>query len=308
MKIIFDAMPPDIPVESAPPRDLEVYPILKLAVEDLAKPVATYLGKTITIKDFSDLYDRSEFSVRPRREYRLGGLRKFLTDHIMNELVEVELATSGIENEPQVARMLKRKQEELMVNVMFFDLVDKNTTVPFDEIERHYNDNIENFQSDERRRFHIVLTHDKKSAEEARVRMLRGGEVARIAESYATIEEITETGLNDVLLTKGESPEIDKYGFSLLREGVVSEPFQISNGWVVAKLVELRPAGYITVSEAQHEISHELRARKNDEKLKEFLAKWKAEYEVTIYEKNLKKAVVTARASTQAGSHSGHHD
>jgi parvulin-like peptidyl-prolyl isomerase len=308
LKIILDAMPPDRPIDNPPPRDLEVYPILNLAVGDFDKPVATYLGKTITMKDFSDLYDRADFFARPRREYRLGGVRKFLTDIVMNEVVKEEIATSGIENEPQVAQMLTRKREELMVSVMFLDLVDKHTVIEFTEVEEYYNKNLEQFQSDERRRFQIVLAHDKKSADEARTRLLRGTKLETVQEEYATAEEIANTGLNDVLILRGEIPEIDKYGFPLLREGLFTEPFQISDGWVVAKLVEIRPAGHATLTEAQHEINHMLKERRNEERLMELLTKWKTEYEITVYEKNLKKAVVTARASNAHAAHADQHD
>ncbi len=310
LEIILDAMPPDRPIENPIPRDLEIYPLLDLAVGDFDKPVATYLGKTITIKDFSDLYDRADYGLRPRREFRLGGIRKFLVDLAMAQLIEEELATSGIENEPQVARMLHRKQEELMVNVMYFDLIDKHTVVEYEEVQKYYDDNIEHFHSDERRRFQIILTGDKATADLAKSRVTRGTILTRVAADYATDEEIADTGLNDVLITRGETPEIDTYGFALKKEGDISEPFQITDGWVVAKLVEIRPAGYVLVSEAQHEINHELKQRKNDERLNELIIKWKPAYDVTIYEKNLKKAVVTARTTGATGdAHAGHpHD
>jgi hypothetical protein len=78
MELIFNALPPDRSIDLAPTRDQEVYPILYFEAEDLDKPVVSYPGRTITIKDFSDLYDRASFYNRPRREMRLGGIRNFL--------------------------------------------------------------------------------------------------------------------------------------------------------------------------------------------------------------------------------------
>ena len=75
-----------------------------------------YREKAITVKDFSDLYDRGSFFNRPRKEFRFGGIKKFLLDIVMNELVAIEMKESNIEEEPVVAQMLKRKKEVCLPN------------------------------------------------------------------------------------------------------------------------------------------------------------------------------------------------
>ena len=53
LKIIFNALPPDPDITNPPSRDLEIYPILKIDVDDLDKPVASYQDKVMTVRDFS---------------------------------------------------------------------------------------------------------------------------------------------------------------------------------------------------------------------------------------------------------------
>jgi peptidyl-prolyl cis-trans isomerase C len=303
LKTILNAFPPDRDYMDPPNRDTEVYPLLDIALEDLDKPVATYDDQVLTVRDFSDLYDRAQFVQRPRREYRLGSIKKFLLDVVMNDLIEVELASSGIENEPEVAEMFDRKREELMVNRLYWDLIDQQTTVRWNEVEDFYKDNMEAFHSGERRRFNIILTPNKRSAEQARQRVNDGGSFERIAQDYASNEEIQETGINDVYLVAGDRPELDEAGFSLRDVGDISKPFEIQQGWVIAKLVAREPEGYRPITEVQQDINHRLKQEKNDERLDELLVKWREEYNIQIFENNLKKVEVKPRRtpSTRGG-------
>jgi len=295
LRIVFNALPPDVPITNPPPRSSEVYPLLDLEVGDFDKTVCSYGEEGITLRDFSDLYDRSSFSMRPRRELRLGGIRKFFVDLVMNDLVELELVASGVENEPEVIKMLRKKEEELMVNRLYWELIDQQTEVPNDEIEAYYKDNMERFHVGPRRQFSVILAGDRGSAEEARRRVLAGGDFERVALQFATAEDLNRTGMNHVPIEEGQYPEIDTYGFSLNAVGDISEPFETQLGWAVIKLVEAQPERYKPVQEARHDINHNLKQVKNDERLEELLTKWREEVEITIYEKTLEKADITTR-------------
>jgi hypothetical protein len=299
LKIVLNELPPDRDVLDPPVRDNEVYPLLDIDLQDLDKPVASYRDKVMTIKDFSDLYDRALFHQRPRRQFRLGSIRKFIIDNVMPELIEEEITTSGVENEPEVAKMLQRKKELMMVGRLYNDLVDEQTQVAWHEIQNYYDDNVEQFHSDEQRRFLLILTGDKKTAEKARQQVLDGGVFQRVAMDYATSEELERTGIHDRFLRPGQSPDLDPYGFALRDVGDITEPFEVTDGWVVARLAEKKPSGYIPISEASHEINHQLKQRKNEERLNQLLAKWRKEMQIEIYEDNVQKAELTGRATRQ---------
>ena len=290
IKTTFDYLPPDRPLTTPPERGSEVYPILRFTPEDLDKPLVAYKGKYITMKDFGDLYDRASFFQRPRRESRLGDIKKFLVDVVMNELIADELKDSRIEEEPEVKAMLMRKREQLMVDKLYQDLVDQQARVELPEIKEYYSDNLEQFRRPEERRFGVVLAGSRADAETAHRRLARGLPFERVVEQFNVADLSQDFQAADRFLSKGEQPELDDYGFALTNVGDYTEPFDTSRGWMILKLYERRPERILPLAEAEHDIKHYLRTLVNEERLKELLSKWREEVPVTIYEKNLKKA------------------
>jgi parvulin-like peptidyl-prolyl isomerase len=299
MEIIFKALPPDKPIDNASSRDQEVYPLLYFDAGDLDKPVVSYPGRSITIKDFSDLYDRASFYNRPRREMRLGGIRGFLTLNIMNDISNDAVAKSGIENDPEVKKLLDTKRDELMVNLMYEDLVNKKAVVTFDRMQTYYNDHQGDLRTPEKRNFGVVITGDQENALKAQDEMLAGKPMAVVAANYSTDPEVLEKKGQTGLVMRGEMPEMDKVGFEMTSVGEVSTPFQVSNGWMVLKLMELSPQRVFTFDEAKDRIEAALREQDNDKRLNELLVKWKDEYKVVIHEDNLKKVKLPERPDQQ---------
>jgi len=299
MELIFKALPPDKPIDQASSRDQEVYPLLYFEAGDLDKPVVSYPGRNITIKDFSDLYDRASFYNRPRREMRLGGIRGFLTINIMNDISNDAVAKSGIENDPEVKKLLGTKRDELMVGLMYEDLVNKKTIVTFDRIQAYYNDNKEGLRSPERRNFGVVITGDMDTALKAQEDMLAGKPMATVAANYSTDPEVLEKRGQTGLILRGEVPDLDETGFAMKSVGEVSTPFQVSSGWMVLKFMELAPERTFTLEEARDRIEAALREQDNDKSLNALLAKWKDEFKVVIHEDNLKKVKLPVRKDQQ---------
>ncbi len=294
--VAFNALPPDRPFDDAPARSQEVYPLLLFDPADLDKPLVTWQGgKQITIKDFSDFYDQASFFNRPRRNARYGGIRQFLVERIMNEISADVVRKSGIEKDPEVARALKAKKEEIMVNLLYQDVINKETVVSKEEIKNYYDGNMEQFHNPEKRRFGVVLAGDVESAQQA-YRELRAGKPLRtVVMAYSVDEETKATNGETQEVALGAQPEWDAVGFSLRKVGDVSEPFQTSRGWVVLKLIERIDEKYFSLDEAEGRIEAALKQQKNDQRLDEMLAKWKEEVGVVIHEDNLAKTKIVER-------------
>lgn len=299
LELIFNALPPDRSIDAAQGRDQEVYPLLYFEAEDLEKPIVSYPGRTISIKDFSDLYDRASFYNRPRREMRLGGIRGFLTLNVMNDISTDAVAKSGIEKDPEVKELLDTKRDELMMNLMFEDLINKRTVVTNDRMVEFYELNKEAYRQPERRSFGVVVASNMDTAHRAQADMLAGQSVAAIASNYSldelTLEKHGQTGL----IVRGERPDIDPVGFAMTRVGEVSTPFQVANGWMVIKLMEIAPERIYTFEEARARVEAAIREQDNDDRLEELLKKWRDEYKVVIHEDNLKKVKLPKRLDDQ---------
>jgi parvulin-like peptidyl-prolyl isomerase len=290
--LILEALPPDRPLTNPPRREDEKYPLLNFDEADLGKPVLSYKDKVFTIEQFSDLYDRTSFFERPKREYRTGGIKGLLMKLMMNELVEDEMNTSGIEKHPELVRIMNNKHEELMVTIMFEELVTKQTVVTTNDIRTYYRDNMENYKFPEQRRFGIILTNDEATADEAHEKLVAGMPLPRVAQLYS-IDEQTRMNLGETdFLVLGAQPEMDDVGFKLEKVGDFSKPFETSRGWMILKLIEMAPERTRTLEEVRNAIEADLKTLKNDALLKELMAKWKEDITIHIDEDNLRKAEV----------------
>jgi parvulin-like peptidyl-prolyl isomerase len=299
MELIFKALPPDKPIDMAPSRDQEVYPLLYFEASDLDKPVVSYPGRTITIRDFSDLYDRGSFYSRPRREMRLAGIRTFLTMIIMNDISYDVVSKSDIEKDPEVKKLLDTKHDELMVSLMYEDLVNKKAFVDPERMRTYYEDNKSAMRSPERRNYGVVVTGDQETAIRAQADMVDGKPMAVVAANYCIDPEIVEKRGETGLIQHGENTDVDKAGFLLKTVGEVGAPVQVSNGWMVVKLLEIAPEREFTFEEAADQIAAALREQENDKNLKVLLAKWKEEFKVVIHEENIKKIKLPERTQDQ---------
>jgi len=301
--IVYNALPPDRDFDAAPARSQEIYPLLLFDPADLDKPIVTWQGgKQITIKDFSDFYDQASFFNRPRRSYRYGGIRQFLVERIMNEISSDVVRKSGIEADPEVAKALKSKQEEIMVNLLYNDVINKQTVVTREEIKNYYDGNMESFHNPEKRKFGVVLAGDIETAQQAYRELKAGKQLRNVALMYSVDEESKANNGETVEIARGEQPELEAVGFSLRSVGDVSEPFQTSRGWMVLKLVERIDEKYFSLEEAERQIEGALKQQKNDERLKEQLTKWKEEVGVVIYEDNLGKTKIVERPAPATAS------
>jgi parvulin-like peptidyl-prolyl isomerase len=300
--LVYNTLPEDRPFDDAPARSQEIYPLLSFDHADLDKPMVVWQGgRQITIKDFSDYYDQASFFNRPRRNSRYGGIRQFLTERIMNEISVDVVRKSDIEKDPEVARTLRNKKEEFMVNLLYADAIDKQTVVTNEEIRNYYDGNLERFHSPEKRRFGLVLTGDIETAQLARRELNGGAPLRTVVMAYSVDDETKASGGETQEVARGAQGEISEVGFALNKIGDVSEPFQTSRGWVVLKLIERIDEKYFSLEESKGQVQAALKQKKNDELLEELLAKWKEDFGVVIHDDNLAKTKIVERsASDQA--------
>ena len=298
--VVYGALPPDRDFDNAPSRREEVYPLLMFDPADLDKPVVTWQGgKQVTIKDFSDFYDQASFFNRPRRSSRYGGVRQFLVERIMNEISADVVRKSGVENEPDVARAIKSKREEILVNLLYDDVVARQTIVSEAEIKNYYDGNRESFHQPEKCKFGVILAGDVETAQQAYRELKAGKDIRIVALAYSVDEETKGTNGETGEIALGEQPEFDSVGFALANVGDVTEPFQTSRGWMVLKLLARTEEKYETLDDATEKIEAVLKQEKSDQRLKELLEQWKKEVGVVIYDKNLAKTKVVERSATE---------
>jgi len=300
LRICFNALPPDRPLDNAPRRQDEIYPLLYFDSGDFDKLVVTYMDKEIRVKDFSDFYDQASFYGRPRRPFRLMGIRTFLTERIMSDILSVVMSSPEVLEDPDIKRTIKNKQEEMMVNRLFEDRIKGETAINEKMIRNYYDDNLPSFSVPEKRRFGIILTSDFEKAKEAHAKLTEGEVFRNVVMKYTTDAETRRSFGETELLARGEQAELDDRGFSLSKVGEFTEPFEISRGWVILKLVERVPEHQTALDEVRPQIRANLEVLEQNRRLEESLAKWRDEVGVTINEGNLRKTEIVERSATDA--------
>lgn len=286
---VFDAFPADRPLSSPPQRGDEIYPLLFFDEGDYDQPLLSYNDKVVTVRDLSDYYDRASFFGRPRREFRFGGIKSFLTQRLMNDLVQDEMERSGVRNEPEMQRAIRAKREQLMIGRLFEDMVNSQTVVTERAIRNYYNDNQEAFRMPERRAFGVILTGDIDTAKKAYAEIQGGAKFRTVTLAYTIDPSAAANRGQTELLSKGENPELDVVGFSMADIGDVSEPFETSRGWIILRLVEVADEQIMAMEQAHGSVQRVLKTLKNEERLDELLKQWREEYQIIIHEDNLKK-------------------
>jgi hypothetical protein len=166
-------------------------------------------------------------------------------------------------------------------------------------MQAFYELNKEGMRQPERRSFGVVVTKNMEAAVQAQEEMMAGQSMAAISSRYSLDDLTLETKGQTGLIMSGQRPELDMVGFQMTKVGEVSAPFQVTNGWMVIKLMEISPERMFTFEEAQDRVEAAIREQDNDEKLKDLLAKWKEEFKVVVYEDNLKKVKLPQRLEDQ---------
>ncbi len=296
VKIIFDALPPDRPLTNPPAKGSSDDKQLKFPTSIQNDPVVTYKKKTISLQDFADLYNKASFFNRPRREFRLGGIKRFLVEIMMNELVMDEMEASNMEEMPEVKKVLDSKTEELMINKMYDELIQSQVSVTDRETNDYYENNIDFFSVPERRSFGVVLTGDKGTAEEAFSKMSSGESFISVVDAYSIDESTKRNRGQTDFLTQGSQPELDQVGFGLKKIGEISQPFQTSRGWVILKLIERQKPRVLPLSEAGPAAQKAVKNMKLEALFNKKLESWKKELHVEVFEDNLRKADLQERS------------
>lgn len=289
-RIVYNALPPDVPYDQAPTRNDEVHPILKFEDEDLKKVLCTFNDESWTVEYFSDLYDKTAFVRRPRREHNLLGIDHYIISMIIDRFIVRDALEKGLDEDPQVVRTVKNKEEEIMVSIMHQQLIESEIDILPEELQTYYEENREAYYSSERRNFRVVLVKDEETAESVYELARQGRSFVDLVLQYSLDDASKEYNGETSWLQRGQNPPLD-IGFDLENIGDVSEPFEIpGRGWAVLQLIDVEEDRQLTFEEAEPVVRRDLKTIKANEKLEEYLERWKEEIEITVYDDKLEKA------------------
>ncbi|MCU1349427.1 MAG: PpiC-type peptidyl-prolyl cis-trans isomerase [Acidobacteria bacterium] len=245
------------------------------------KIVASINGENITQEQLDLLYDRLGTKVRDEYE-KNGGKAAFLEAYLRKRLVVQEALKSGFDKRPDVRADMEASKESTLFDRYVRDVVSAPIVTP-EEIRKYYNDNPEQFQTQELvHARHILIMPgngpgaktdaqakemiEKVAAELRQQNVFPAGTApdvanrlvlahfADAAKKYSEDPGSAELGGDLGWAERGKfDPTFDEAAWSL-RKGTVSGIIKSSFGYHLIAVEDKKPAGAEPFAEAQSKI------------------------------------------------------
>jgi peptidyl-prolyl cis-trans isomerase D len=158
----------------------------------------------------------------------------------------------------------KRQLKYALIDVQ---AIRSRITVSPQDIQRHYEDNAQQFSTPEQvRASHILLKTEgkteedvKKQAEDIAAKAKAGADFAALAKQYSQDDSNSSKGGDLDFFGRGQMvPEFDKVAFSL-EPGQISDAFKTSFGYHVVKVTDKRAATSRPLAEVQTQIEDQIK-------------------------------------------------
>jgi peptidyl-prolyl cis-trans isomerase D len=168
----------------------------------------------------------------------------------------------------------RRKVKFLLIDQ---DQVRAKTTVPPSEVQRFYNENIQQYSTPEQiRASHILLKTDgkdealvKKQAEDLVAQIKAGKDFAALAKQYSEDDASKASGGDLDYFEHGRMvPEFENVAFAM-QPGQISDPVKTQYGFHIIKLVDKKPAVTRSLDEVRPEITEQLKFQKAQQTVNE---------------------------------------
>ncbi len=151
------------------------------------------------------------------------------------------------------------------------------------EVEKHYNEHIEEFKMPESARVHEILLDSKEMAEKVREEVIaRPESFDSLAAEYSTAVSSVRGGETGLIRRGMMGEDYDKILFSL-KIGEISKIFSVKEGtWTIIKMVEHIPEHYRSLDDVRDIIESRMKRQQQGELATGFLAKIREEADIQI--------------------------
>ena len=187
-------------------------------------------------------------------------VEKAAKDFMLYKALAVEAQKLGLDQAPEVQKLLELTQQRMLGGVYLADYVNKLDLPDFESIAlENYTLNKKQFvQPEAVNAQHILIDFEadeeksKLLAQEIRGKVLEGKQsFAELAKEYSTDPSVEKNGGDLGFFDKNQMvPEFSEVAFSL-KEGEVSQPVKSQFGWHIVQVLEKRPTKTLEFSEVK---------------------------------------------------------
>ncbi len=287
---IYDALPPD-PELTPPPKPEDLQP-LNLDPKDLDMVLMKYGDEVWDLRRYADFYDNSSVFGRPRREQRLGSLRRMLKEQAVRDLMPVVARDRGYMDDPEVQDEYKLRKEQAMVTKLHDELIRGQVKVTPEEVEQYWAEHSQDFIVPERRQIKAIISSTETKALAAQVEAKNGASWIELVEKYCDDLPLKQHDGDLGTVSENDTTEVAQHAFMAGGEGAITYPARLSDGtWLVLKIEKVLPREEKTFEQAKVQIGRIIESQKEEELFQQKVAEWKEQYSIERHPEHLMKAV-----------------
>ncbi|MCX7944814.1 MAG: peptidyl-prolyl cis-trans isomerase [Deltaproteobacteria bacterium] len=272
-----------------------------------SEPIAKIGNTKITIDDFQNRINKQNPFLRARYADR-EKLKEYLNNLVRQEVLFMEAQRLGFDKDPDVVDRMKSDSISKMI-AKEFDEKKKQELVSEEDIKRHYEQNISDYNKPEAV---YVRTFFVRAPEGSKERAAKKKEAEKylkdiiahkdddtyffnLVKSKSDDEEIRARGgelayLSREELTNKYGKEFAEAAFGLASiNDITPQPVETKDGFYIIKLRGRRQAINRTLDDVRETIRMKLYSEKRQKALEEWVDSLKKKYNVTVLEENLSK-------------------
>ena len=186
---------------------------------------------------------------------------------------EEQLKQQGLSDE-QVRRDIRAQ----LIQEKLFEKVTSDIKVTDEEIEKHYNENKDQYGQPESREVRHILVETKAQADRIRGQLTNGGNFEALAKQHSKDPGSAAQG-GKLTVSRGQTvPEFDQAAFSLERNAI-SQPIKTQYGFhIIQPLSAVKPAQTTPLKDVKESIRQQLLQTKRNERMTQWVEETKKEF------------------------------
>lgn len=299
LQVVFDALPEDVPL-SPPPAKEDLQP-LNVKPVDLDRVLMSYHDQVWTVRRFADFYDATSPFARPRRERRLGSLRRFVKEQAVRDLMPVAARDRGYLEHPEVLDEMKLRREQAMVTRLHRELIASEVEVSPEEVEQYWAEHSEEFSRPEQRNVSVVIAASESDAVSAQIDVQSGMKWEEVVEKYCIESDIKQRKGVVGGVTRDTSSPLTEHAFALDNVGDFTAPTEIGpDQWLLMRLEGITPAEQPELADVREQVGRTVQSMKEETLFRDKVSEWRASYTVKTHPDELMKAVYDPAPQTQS--------
>ncbi len=290
----YDKFPPDGDPQNPPDAKTEVKPVIPFTTEERARTLLEVDGRKVTIGEFSDKYDTTNWFERPKRVTGMVGVKYWIRDRWFKDFQLERARKDGVYSLPQVTDEVKLRREQIMVSILHENLVGSQAPEGTTEQAKAFYDSHLKFYIDhEKRAVNLIFNQQERVVQRAAAEIKGGQPFVDVAVRYN--DNATKPADVQTLAFTRDNPDFQELvpkTFELQKVGDFTEPFKTKDFWVMIQLATIEPERQFGFDEIATTVGQDWKNQWQEDKLNELLADWKKTVKIDIDEKALAAAKV----------------